>query len=160
MSASFVIGTSLFLICVFGGILYSKNIDDKLAFFKAMRELNMEFVSSIKFRRDDLLVILCKDYGNENLSSILREKTANVRSGKEVTLRFPPYINEKEKYQISNYFIKIGKYDCETSLTVLQNYDEYFNSTIKKLTEEKSQKGVLYKKLGIIIGLIAFIIVI
>ena len=61
---------------------------------------------------------------------------------------------------VKEYFKRIGKTDAITSEKEAARYAEIFSSALKKSEEIDGKYKVIYKKLGVIAGLAAFVIAI
>ena len=152
------LGIILFLIAFICGDNLSKKYANRSLFYNSLEEFNGDFISLINFRKDNLITLLKKEYSSEYLNILLQSKI-QVICNKENDLDMPSFLLEKEKLELEEYFSQLGIYDSNTQLDFLKRYNEYFFNKVTESKSEEKQKGALYKKIGALIGVISFILV-
>lgn len=152
------LGIILFLIAFICGDNLSKKYANRSLFYNSLEEFNGDFISLINFRKDNLITLLKKEYSSEYLNKLLQSKI-QVICNKENDLDMPSFLLEKEKLELEEYFSQLGIYDSNTQLDFLKRYNEYFFNKVTESKSEEKQKGALYKKIGALIGVISFILV-
>ena len=152
------LGIILFLIAFICGDNLSKKYANRSLFYNSLEEFNGDFISLINFRKDNLITLLKKEYSSEYLNKLLQSKI-QVICNKENNLDMPSFLLEKEKLELEEYFSQLGIYDSNTQLDFLKRYNEYFFNKVSESKSEEKQKGALYKKIGALIGVISFILV-
>ena len=151
-----IIAICLFVICSGVGIKLSQKYVLRYDFFNSLLSFNKDFYSTVNFRRDSLTSALNKRYKNEQFNALLISKAKQLKNGSNLNL--PNYLNEVETNEIISYFDKLGKSDAATQTRILLDYENVFSQILSECNKQKNQHGVLIKKAGIIIGLIAFVI--
>ena len=154
----FVAGLCFFCICTLIGIINSKKYSNRYKFYTALLNFNQDFKSVLSFRRDYVEKLLNKDYKFQPFNEILEQKLSN--SFNKNTLNLPDFLNDEEKYEIVEFFNQMGKFDAITQSEIAIRYEELFKRKIESCDIDNKKYGLLYKKLGIIVGLIVFIIVV
>lgn len=111
-------------------------------------------------------------YGSKPLSDILAEcnlqrlgksgfiysliSEQNIKEAIDASLNG---LTKEEKHKLYNFFTSIGKStNSERELVLCRSYIEDFEAFEKKSLQEISTKATLYKKIGIICGIMAAII--
>ncbi|MBQ7408417.1 MAG: hypothetical protein IJW13_04000 [Clostridia bacterium] len=151
-----IIAICLFVICSGVGIKLSQKYVLRYDFFNSLLSFNKDFYSTVNFRRDSLTSALNKRYKNEQFNALLISKAKQLKNGSNLNL--PNYLNEVETNEIISYFDKLGKSDAATQTRILLDYENVFSQILSECNKQKNHNGVLIKKAGIIIGLIAFVI--
>lgn len=152
------LGIILFLIAFVCGDNLSKKYSNRSSFYKSLEEFNGDFISLINFRKDNLITLLKKEYPSEYLNKVLQSKIEVMRENTN-DLNMPSFLIDKEKRELEEYFSQLGIYDSNTQLDFLKRYNEYFFNKVVESKNEEKQKGTLYKKIGALIGVISFILV-
>lgn len=152
------LGIILFLIAFVCGDNLSKKYSNRSSFYKSLEEFNGDFISLINFRKDNLITLLKKEYPSEYLNKVLQSKIEVMRENIN-DLNMPSFLIDKEKRELEEYFSQLGIYDSNTQLDFLKRYNEYFFNKVVESKNEEKQKGTLYKKIGALIGVISFILV-
>lgn len=157
VSKLIVVASCLLLIGILSGIYASEKLSKKRKFYKSILAFNCDFTNAVTFNRDDLSVILSNKYISEDLNLILYERLKSIGLKKQLTA-LPNFLSLEEKNEISEYFLKIGIFDPKTQLNLLKQYSDFFTRKLNESQNEERVRGVLYKKLGVILGLIAFVV--
>ena len=157
--SSLVSGLAFLFLATFICFKISKNLSERKKFFKSLIDFNSDLIMEIEFQRAELSNILLRPYQSEDFNRVLKQKL-NLNKGITNEMIFPTYIKQTECFELKEYFYKMGMQDPYTSIELLKRYDDIFKKLYNEVLEEDRVKGSLYKKMGLIIGIIAFIIVI
>ena len=141
------------------GFALSKKIKDKRDFYKSLLSFNHDLIMEIDFQRRDILSLLSKRYISDDFNDILNQKKAVIK-GYYSDMFFPNYLSDSERLDLKEYFSKMGMQDPQTSIEFLKRFGEIFSRLYNDFLQEEKVKGALYRKMGVIIGIIAFIIVV
>ena len=139
------------------GVSFSKKISNKKEFYKSLVSFNHDLLIEVEFPKKDLIYLLNKSYNSEDFNNVLAQKKEVIK-GSYCDIIFPNYLNAIEQADLKDYFNKIGMQDSHTASMVLKRYGEIFSRLYSELLEQEKVKGALYKKMGVILGLIACII--
>ncbi|MBR4419985.1 MAG: hypothetical protein IKT32_03815 [Clostridia bacterium] len=153
------LGILIFLLITISGFKIASKYSGRTHFFKAIQELNYSLISCVSFSKEDLTCVISKQYANESLSNLLKSVYHCKINGKNDYL-FPEFLTEPEKNDLIFYFNNLGNLDTDSQLKLLEDYKQKFNEYIKECKLHEDKEGGLYKKLGVIVGIIAFIIVV
>ncbi len=157
--SSVVAAFSLLILSVLVGISISSKITNKKNFYKALLDFNNDLLTEIKFQRNDVNFLLLKSYMCDDFNELLKQKL-HIINGLYSEIYFPKYVDKNEEYELKEYFSKMGMQDADTSIELLTRYGEVFFKKYTDLMQEDKIKGTLYRKMGVMVGIIAFIIVI
>ena len=146
------------MVCVLIGIINSKKYSNRYKFYNSIQNFNSDFKCVLSFQRDYVEKLLIKDYKFQPFNEIIKQKLVNTFNEKQLIL--PNFLSEEEKDEIIDYFNQIGKFDAITQSEIAIRYEELFKKRIENCDNDNKKYGILSKKLGIIVGLIAFIIVV
>lgn len=154
----FILAFSLLVICSLSGIKLSSKYKIRREFFSSLVNFNRDFYSAVNFRRDDMNDILSKSYESEIFNKLTSDKKSGLKN--HSAINFPDFLSENEKVQLKSYFSKLGVSDAADQLKMSDDYQKIFEEMLKKSEDDDKKQGLLYKKMGVIVGLIAFIIAI
>ena len=147
----------LFICSSIIGVACSKKFLNRYKFYLSILNFNQDFKNSLSFKREHISNLLKKDYKFEHFNNVLEQKLKNINCK---ALSLPNFLNENDKNQINEYFSQIGKYDPITQAKILEGYDEVFKQNLTLAFDDNKKYGILFQKIGIIVGLVAFIIVV
>ena len=151
-----IIGIVIFFTSVIVGISSSKKYLNRYKFYNSIKNFNQDFKSILSFKRDYIEKLYKKEYKFEYFNDILKQKLSETNKN----LILPNFLTDDEKNEINNYFYAVGRFDAITQNEILIQYEQLFNERIKHCYEENKKYGALYQKIGVIVGLIGFIIVV
>lgn len=160
-------GVALFAFCFLLGRYFSAKKSKKAAFYSALCDFNANFINELNFSRKKISELLVPDYSSKNFNAlilIVKQKKCeqnalclkNELSGEwqnELDL------SDGQISEIENYFSFIGSSDALSQESECLRYSELFKKQLAESEKGDKTLGSLYKKLGFIIGLIAFVVV-
>lgn len=182
--ANLIAATSAFAACAAGGAVLAKKRAERVCFFSALCDFNSDYLKEIGFSRGRLEQLFLKEYASEAFCSLLtfygkklfgdefeRKKRGDdsaKKSGKNLknlTAAISGVYNrlglDDDCVSLADgYFCRIGKSDAKTCEQEGLRYAQIFSELKKKSEEVDGKYKALYKKLGVIAGLAAFVIVI
>ena len=157
--SSIIAGFALLLLSALLGASFAKKITDKKNFYKALLSFNHDLLIEVEFQKNDLISLLSRSYSSDDFNELLTQKS-NLIKGDCFELIFPKYLKNSEHAELKDYFSKIGMQDSITASSFLKRYGQIFSGIYSEILQEEKVKGALYKRMGVIIGIIACIIVI
>jgi len=86
-------------------------------------------------------------YLSTNDQSILNNEIQQITS-----------IDTNDKMQLTQFLVSLGKSDCETQASNTKLAMQYVKDRLEQTRQEISNKAVLIQKLGIIAGLVVFVL--
>lgn len=147
-----ILGIVLVFVCSYLGYCFSVKYRDKRIFFQDLYNFNNNLLSEVSFGRNSLKKIL-KDKDKSLFYGLVNDITINNKKV-EKNKNF----NDAEWGFLLNYLEKIGQNDSETEKNFLTSVKEKIYSELQNsILNEKKYKS-LFIKLGFLIGLIIFII--
>ena len=151
---------TLLLILMFLGVSYvgysmGKTFGRRERFYRELIMLCNMLVSNIRFNKNKLYIIIenyCK-----SCSADMRLYLENYLNNNIENISFlSPYDNEI----IREFFLGLGGFDCSGEIGYIDNYKVGFEECYNNSVEENKKYGVLYTKLGFMVGLIVVILLI
>lgn len=124
-------------------IVFCSGIKNELSFFKTRLSVILEKKDVIY---SENFVCLC----NVALKSL---KSGNYLLLSENNLEFLKFLSYNEKQTVANFFNFLGKSDVKNQKNQIDLYEKIFSDNLEKAKYDYSQKGNLYKKLGVYAGL-------
>lgn len=124
-------------------IVFCSGIKNELSFFKTRLSVILEKKDVIY---NENFVCLC----NVALKSL---KSGNYLLLSENNLEFLKFLSYNEKQTVANFFNFLGKSDVKNQKNQIDLYEKIFSDNLEKAKYDYSQKGNLYKKLGVYAGL-------
>lgn len=157
--ANVVAAAAAFTACVAGGAVLSERREEKIKFLSALCDFNADYIKEIGFARGKISDLLLKNYRSEKFNLLIASygKKDFDEQAEKIISRLK--IGEISS-DVKGYFKRIGKTDAITSEKEAARYAEIFSSALKKSEEIDGKYKVIYKKLGVIAGLAAFVIAI
>lgn len=160
MTAELGLAFCFLIIGSLGGIVISKKYDQRVIFYSCLKQFNIDFLNELTFSKKNIEQILSNNYGFSPFSELLNAKKNQLHFQKKYSYNIPNWINDSESKEIIYYFNSLGKCDCETQKNSLMRYEKIFDEKLCAVKEEKTKYGMLIKKTGVIVGLIAFILMV
>ena len=135
------------------GVVMGKNYVKKEKFFCEVLSFLNILSNNINFNKNKLTNIIAENVGNFKtdfkyvLNGFLNNEIVEV-----------PFLTEYEKQKLYDFLNSVGAYDVEGELSNIERYKQIFNNFYNDSLENSKKYGVLYSKLGIMLGLIVVII--
>ena len=145
---------ALFFSVVISKLLLKKYIL-KTKYYVDFNNFNNKMINEINFEKRTLLNIVNKFDNSNDFSNRISEyyKTNGNYSNLE-------YLTEEDNLIFSEYVEFLGKTDTNTQIKQLKIYQNILDEKVKVLKVEEKEKNELYLKMGVMIGLTLFIIII
>jgi len=156
---NFTLAVCMLIIGYYCGNLFAKKFINRASYFKSFKRFNRDFIAEIGFSQKNLQDILLNEYSFSDFDLTLKSKKIQLTNDNAV-LYIPPYLSDNEKKEIEEYFTRIGTTDLLTQNRVLCEYDKIIDEKSKIAIDEEKKYSTLFKKTGVLVGLIAFIIVV
>lgn len=157
--ANVIAAAAAFTACVAGGAVLAGRREEKTAFLSSLCDFNSDYIKEIGFARGEISNLVTKKYRSEKFNHMLEfyGKSDFCIESEKVVLS----VKACEIYpDIKEYFKRIGKTDALTSAKEAERYAAIFGAALKKSEECDGKYKIIYKKLGVIAGLAAFVIVV
>lgn len=163
-----IAAVSILIFCVFAGKYFSNKKSKKAAFYLSLCDFSGDYIKEMNFSRRPIKELLSKTYASQNFNELLKVLNEKAFNENFIDLKGALCgdwqnglnLSSGELSEIETFFSLLGTSDASSQAIECSRYLKHFETTF--LESEKSDKtlGALYGKLGIIIGLIAFVIVI
>ena len=154
-----IIGISVTALSTFIGKKYTDKYCKRYSFLKALCDFNSALLRDVKFKKNGILDVLGDDFGNKDFDVFIHEYKLAMESGSNLPT-LPDYLDDKDKEEIDGYFIKIGKSSSVSEYNFLLLKREEFAERCSELKIESQKYSSLGTRLGFILGVTVFIIII
>ncbi len=150
----------IFLCCIFpvlfgfAGFMLSGKYSDRKNFFESLSAFHKLFKTEMAFTAKTVSEIAEKLDKNTDFYRFFNGYFADKN------FSAPKYLTEEEKEFMGSYFDNIGLSDKKTQLEYCNSLDDRIENFVKNAREENKKYQPLYVKLGVLFGLIVFILLI
>ncbi|MDY4187092.1 MAG: stage III sporulation protein AB [Candidatus Borkfalkiaceae bacterium] len=163
-----IAAVAVFVFCVFAGRYFSDKKSKKAAFYLSLCNFNGNYIKEMNFSRRPLKELLSKSYPSANFNDLLalvkqrvfNESLSDLCGALAGRWQNGLNLSEGDITEIEEYFSMLGKSDALSQSEECYRYKNYFEHSLAESEKSDKSMGSLYNKLGIIVGLIAFVIVI
>lgn len=160
-------GVALFAFCVLLGKYFSAKKSKKAAFYSALCDFNANFIKELNFSRKKISELLVPDYSSKNFNDLIllvkqkkcEQNAVELKNELSGEWQNGLDLSGGQIGDIENYFSFLGSSDATSQSDECSRYSEIFKKQLAESEKGDKTLGVLYKKLGFIIGLIAFVVV-
>ncbi len=143
------------ILCTLIGYILAQKFDKRYKFYSNFESFNKQVKNEVYFSQKTLIGILgCLDL-EEDFNKIAFEHF----NSKKIAFNYRYLTKEDEKFLLS-YFNALGDSDRETQINFINLNQNEISDRVKNCLEERKKYYQLYIKLGFLIGLIAFIVLI
>ena len=149
-----VVGICCLLLCVIGCNLLTEKYDKRQKFFNSFLAFHNKIVNEISFTQATLKAMLSK-LSNENDF----EKVAKDYLTSKIFKVDYKYLDNNEKDLVLNYLSVLGVGDIQTQLNAVCAFQERIKEKQVASIEDAKKFRAMHSKLGVLLGIIAFIIV-
>lgn len=146
-------GLLVFAISAFAGWVFSQKYKKKTVFYNSFKDFNLRVKNEVSYSRNTILHVVNK-VNVENDFNVCVKKFFNEKKfefGKS-------YLSEDEKNFFNDYLNTIGLGDPKSQTEYLEKIHAIIDEKRKLAYEEEKKFKPLYLKLGILIGLMLFIV--
>ena len=151
---------AILLILMFCGVTYvgysmGNTFGRRERFYRELIMLCNMLVSNIRFNKNKLSIIIenyCKTCSADMrlyLEDYLANNIGNIS-----------FLSSYDNERIREFFLGLGVFDSSGEIGYIENYKVGFEECYNNCVEENKKYGVLYTKLGFMIGLIVVILLI
>ncbi len=152
-----IIGLVALFSCTYFGFNFSKKFTSRKTFYFDFNEFNKIIKNEINYSQNTLYSIL---KNNTNTDSDFYKVLKNVILSKEKFTSNQKYLESDELSYFKSYIEKVGSGDKFSQIKFIDNAYEYVNEKYKIASEDEKKYKKLYIKLGFLVGLIIFIVLI
>ena len=135
------------------GCYYSNKLVKRRIFYESMREFNKYFKSEVSFSKNSILTIINDRNINDDFYKLLKNNLKIAES--DIVIR---YLTKDEFNFLTNYAENLSNRDAETLIKFLEQNDGIIDTYLVEAKENEIKYKSLYVKLGILFGLIIFIL--
>lgn len=145
------LGIASIIICSYMGVIFSDKFTARNCFYNDFMNFNTKMKSVTSFSHQSISEIV-----NELDDSDFKKCVVSLFGETEYCkLR---YLSSEEQDFVKEYLNFIGKSDSVTQLSYLNSVESEIKSLSKKASEEYKKYRNLYIKLGFLVGLIIFVV--
>ena len=154
----FLIKITVGVLCVYFCSKISANkanlLKERYLFWDSAVELCNLFLQELSYKKRPLKSTLSKNFISNDFNKVIE----NYLLEKEVV--YPNYVSDIEIEKLNSFLSTLGKSDCETQKIAINSYKTDFeNVTIQKRIEFKKAYSIILK-VGFLLGVMLFIMVI
>ena len=131
----------------------TKKYVQRSRFYSEFNNFNSVMINQVNFQKKTLINVL-NEYEKNDFIKYICEYCIN---NSKVTLA---YLNSEDIKSVDEYCDLLGRSDQQTQNKHLIVYEKIIQDKLKYAKEEEREKKNLYLKMGLMIGLILFIIII
>ncbi len=149
-----ILGLVLIGVCVLLGVKFSEKYTKSKRFYSDLHDFNRVLINKISYSNESVIKILNQLDDNGECIEYIKERF----KGEKNTIALY-YLSENEKTFFNGYIDEIGKSERDKQVNYLNKMDIEFELKLKKAIENEKKYKPLYVKLGILLGLVMFIII-
>lgn len=135
------------------GIAIGRDYSKKEMFLSEVLSFLNILSNDIKFNKSKLTNVINQNV--ENFKTDLQKVLNGFLKNEKVEV---PFLTKYENQKMFEFLNSVGKYDVEGELSNIERYKQIFDAFYKESIEKNKKYGVLYSKLGVMLGLIVVII--
>lgn len=151
-----ICGALILLLCTYLGYIFSRKYALKSDFYTSFNDFNEKIKNEVRFTQGSVLYVLKGYEGKtDDFFSIIRLRLNN----KSVEKLKPKYLNDSEWRFLIAYCDEVGTGDRNSQIVFLESIDATVKNSLKKANEERVKYKNLCVKLGFLVGLMVFIII-
>ena len=150
------IGCVFLIICTWFGYNFSLKYKNKRIFYENFAEFNQRFINAVSFSHETILELMEKEKGDDLFYSSLKDKFVNKKS----KVRKIEYLCDTEYDFFCSYLNMIGNVDKETQLEYLNSVTDKVQAELSNSILDEKKYKTLYIKVGFLVGLMLFVVVI
>ncbi len=149
-----VVGVCCLLLCIVGCNFFTDKYVKRQKFFNSFLGFHNKLVNEISFTQTSLKYILDGISDENDFENLAKDYF--LLNKRKVEYK---YLDDFEKDLLLNYFNALGVGDNQTQLNAICVFQERIKEKQKASVEDAKKFQVTYSKLGVLLGVIAFIIV-
>ncbi len=149
------IGLISIILCVFVGFRLSRKFLDKRLFYQAFYKFNADFKEEVSFKQT-LLFDLVKNFEGEE--GVFYENIYQFYFNEKFSKKKIDFLSEEENEYFFNYLETLGRSDKQAQENFLLQSNSYISDKFNESISNEKKFKTLYIKIGFLIGLIIFII--
>ncbi len=156
-----VLGFVALIACTLIGYLYSVKYSNKKVFYQSFSFFNSRLLTEVSFSKKSLIALLNEKNNKNDFYAILNERFVNNNKvfDKIECLERLKYLSLDEKSVVYDYISNVGGSDKTSQMQYLQAMDKQLKERLDIAIKEDSKYKSLCIKMGFLIGLAIFIIV-
>ena len=154
---NFILGLTVFCLSVGISILLSKKHVDRLNYYNSFYSFNNSLKNEVSFTKKSIITIISSNkHKNDYFNKRLTAKFIN----KDIMIDKPYFITNEEIAYLDGYLDSIGALDAKTQIELLNNAENTLKDNLSKCQNDSKRYKSLYVKLGVLIGLLMFVLII
>lgn len=153
-----IVGLCTIVLSTLIGANFSKTGKKRLTFFSALRDLNSDLLINLLYKRESAAKIICDGKYDDEIKRAYESASRSGENGfSENTLDF---LDEDSKTYVFEYFRNIGKRDLKGEEEFLSYNAKKIQARLNDVESERKKNKNLGEKLGFMLGLTVFILII
>lgn len=151
------LGLAIVVLSTFLGYCFSVKFKERKDFFRGFSSFNKLFLTEVQFGKKTLPQII----GENNNENVLFNKIINgVLSGEKPERKNLKFLDEDEYSFLISYVENMGRTDVVSQTELLKNAETYLSDKNAKCEAEEKKNKTLYIKIGFLLGLMGFVLII
>lgn len=135
------------------GYYFSNKLVKRREMYETMREFNQAVKSEALFSQNSITKIINKYADGKDFYKLINNYTSIEKSTYSVK-----YLKKSELEFIKNYSLNVGRGNVESVIKYLNENEMIISNYLYEAKENEKKYKTLYLKMGILIGLILFIL--
>ncbi|MBO4262286.1 MAG: hypothetical protein J5903_00690 [Clostridia bacterium] len=155
----YIVGFLVVAISTVAGKKFTEKYKCRYDFFKALSAFNSEVIRDMAYKKDGLLSVMKKSYGNDSFDEYLKKVAKSAEEGTELP-EPPEFLEREDGGYVKKYFSQIGRFSSAAETDLLLSAREELNARTEEHKSKSDKFAALGAKLGFAVGMTVFIIII
>lgn len=151
------LGVAIVVLCTFLGYCFSVKYKERKDFFSGFFSFNKLFLTEVQFGKKPLPQIVGE---LENDKSVFYKIINSVMSGEKPDRKALKFLDEDEYSFLISYVENMGRTDVVSQTELLKRAEIYLSDKNVKCEAEEKKYKTLYIKIGFLLGLMGFVLII
>ncbi len=153
---SFLLGLFAFVLSVLLSVFLARKFTDKRKFYSAFNRFNSLLKNEVSFSQKTVksLVKDC-EFESDYFNSKIKDRFLIKNNIKPIN---PSFLNKEEIEYLDLYLKEIGGSDIKTQMNIIGQAEKFLTENLEKSKLEETKYKKLYIKMGVLIGLLVFVL--
>lgn len=153
-----IVGICAIVLSTLIGSNFSKRGRKRLSFFSALSDLNSDLLINLLYRRESAAKIICEGKYSDEIKRAY--ESASRSNEAKFSENFLDYLDDDSKIYVYEYFRNVGKRDLKGEEEFLSYNAKKIQARLNEVENENKKYKNLGEKLGFMLGLTVFILII
>ena len=149
-----LVGVACVYLCCKIAVSRANLYKDSYLYYESLLECCNLLLKEFSYKKRPLKALLDSDYISADFNNSIHSYVKNQN------YEFPKWLDEKESSRLKNFFEELGKSDVETQKLAINSFKTEFESVLYDKKSEYKKQYTLTLKVGFMVGVMLFIMVI